>query len=491
MSKAEKRYFHLYAQMGGGKVGVPKYVRLFDLIDKQTEYDDEAVKNRGFNSTDKAFLNEKIQESLHILYLNKSSEAELKLQLSYIPRLVERQLWTELQKRLKKARQLAIEQGGFLALLDIIQWEKKIVISKGEKDIVVQLKALIKEEDEVRRQLNSELDYQNLRIEVDILRLKDVRLKKPENKVLFEQFAASPLLNSDTKVLPLKAQADYHRIKSIVHQYAGKSGQAYIHAQALISLFEDNEEFKYNNLFEYKRNLCLFSELCYLSGNYDEIPDMMDKIEAIPIKSEDSDTEVFKTVCLFGLLYALVKADREVGLKYVHKIETLWDKHAPNIGVRRQLSYFYNIMIFFSLFGEWKEADKWLEKILNFGRTNAKKDVQTAARIWKLVVGCELEPEELDNHIQRAFRYLTRNNQYGETEKHILETFRALHKSIEKKEKQQAWQRLHDYLTIRLDEQERSTHFIGMEELHLWCASKLQGLTIAELMKTQEEQGIH
>lgn len=486
MSKAEKRYFHLYAQMGGGKGGAPKYVRLFDLIDKQIEYDDEAVKKGGFNSTDKAFLNEKIQESLHILYLNKSKKAELELQLSYIPRLMERNLHTELQKRLKKARQLAEEQADFSVLLDIIQLEKKLIISKVEKDIYVKIKALIIEENKVRQQLNSTLDYQNLRIEIDILRSKDVRLTKPENKILFEQFTTSPLLDADPTSLPINAQANFHRIKCIVYQYAGKHDKAYTHAQALVALFDDNKQFKGNNLFEYKRSLCLFSELCYISGNYDEIPDMMDKIEAIPIKSEDGDTEVFKTVCLFGLLYALVKADREVGLKYIHKIETLWDKHAPNIRVRRQLSYFYNIMIFFSLFSEWKEADKWLEKILNFGRTNAKKDVQTAARIWKLVVGCELEPEELDNHIQRAFRYLTRNNQYGETEKHILEAFRGLHKSIEKKEKQQAWQKLHDYLTIRLNKQERSTHFVGMEELHLWCASKLEGLTIAELMRKRE-----
>lgn len=172
MSKAEKRYFHLYAQMGAGKGVVPKYVRLFDLIDKQTEYDDEAVKKGGFNSTDKAFLNEKIQESLHILYLNKSKEAELTLQLSYIPKLIERGLQSELQKRLKKARQLAQEQAHFSALLDIIQWEKKLTISKGEKDVQAQLKALIKEENEVRQQLNSELDYQNLRIEIDLLRSK-------------------------------------------------------------------------------------------------------------------------------------------------------------------------------------------------------------------------------------------------------------------------------------------------------------------------------
>lgn len=294
-------------------------------------------------------------------------------------------------------------------------------------------------------------------------------------------------MDADAKLLPIIARIDFYRIKSIVYQYAGKHDEAYAHAQALVALFEDDKHFKSNNLPEYKRNLCLFSELCYLSGNYDQIPTMMDKIETIPFKSDDSDAEIFKTVCLFGLLYALVKADREVGLKYVNKIETLWDKHASSIRVGRQLSYFYNIMIFFSLFDEWKEANKWLEKILNFRRTNDKKDVQTAARIWKLVVGYELEPDELDNHIQRAFRYLTRNDQYGETEKHILEAFRTLHKSIEKKEKQEAWQKLYDYLTIRLNKQERSTHSAGMEELHLWCASKLKGLTIAELM-TQEEQ---
>jgi len=292
MSKAEKRYFHLYAQMGAGKGGVPKYVRLFDLIDKQTEYDDEVVKKGNFNSTDKAFLNEKIQESLHILYLN-------------------RRLWTELQKRLKKARQLAQEQARFSALLDIIQWEKKIAISKAEKGVQAQLDALIREENEVRQQLNNELDYQNLRIKIDLIRLKDVRLTKPENKELFEQFAASPLLDVDAERLSVKARTNYHRVKSIVYQYTGKNDDAYTHAQALVALFEGNEQFKNNNLLEYKKNLCLFSELCYLSGNYSQIPHLIDRIEAIPFQSDDSDAEIFKTVCLFGLLYALVKADRE------------------------------------------------------------------------------------------------------------------------------------------------------------------------------------
>jgi len=104
MSKAEKRHFKLYAQTG--KKSPPKYVKLFDLINKQEAYDEQATRENGFKSDDKNLLMEKLLDSAHVMQLHKSADNELRLLLDYFSILEKKTIGNYWVNTLKKPSNL-------------------------------------------------------------------------------------------------------------------------------------------------------------------------------------------------------------------------------------------------------------------------------------------------------------------------------------------------------------------------------------------------
>jgi len=381
MSAAEKRHFKL--QAGSTEKGkLPKYVELFDIINRQTVSDDTVILKAGFSSADKNFLNEKIDESLHILYLGKSTNSKLKWLSESMERLFEREHWSELEKCIKKAKQLAGKHEKFLDWLQAIHWEKELLTQKKEsRNLYERYEKLLEEEAEVRRKLNEEINYKNLYTQMYMLRIKDVRLNKPENRKKFDQIANSSLLKNNTPPHSIQAQANHFQIKTIIARYNKKPDEAYTNAQSLIHVFEHNQLFRQKHITWYKHSLCLFSEVCYISEKHQHIPDIIDKIESI----EGSEREGFKMVCLHGILYAISNLNKEKGEEYISKIRQLIEEDKGNIRDGRKLSLFYNIAVFYIVFEKWKKVNEWLSKILNYKRTDDRRDLQYAARILSLM----------------------------------------------------------------------------------------------------------
>jgi len=132
MSAAEKRHFKLYASITG-KDKSPKYVELFDVLNKQTEFDGSAIEEGGFIAADKNFLQEKIDASLHVQYLGKSADSKIKWLLEGMDRLAQREHWNELRKGIKKVKQLAEKHERFADWLQALKWEKEWLSKSGER----------------------------------------------------------------------------------------------------------------------------------------------------------------------------------------------------------------------------------------------------------------------------------------------------------------------------------------------------------------------
>jgi len=341
---------------------------------------------------------------------------------------------------------------------------------------------LIEEEVEVRQKLNEVIDYANLARQLKMFRIKDVRLIKPESQKKLNQIADSPLLQNNKIPHSLEAQANYFYIKTVVARYNKKLDEAYAYAQSQINVFEDNQAFRQKHTLRYEYSLCLLSEICYISGKFLQIPDIIDKIESI---EGDSNGE-FKTVCLHGMLYATLNLDKERGDTYILKIEQLIKDDKGDIRDGRKLALFYNTVVFYSFFDEWQKVNEWLLKILTYKRTDDRRDIQYAARILSLINHYELESHDMDNHIIAVAKYLKSSQQYTETNQHIIQAFRDLYKAINRKEQHPIWQALEDFLAQKITEQNLAIRQLGLEELQIWCKAKLQNTTMAEIVRKEQ-----
>jgi len=478
MSSAEKRHFKLYTNTSRPL----RYVSLFDSLDRQTQYSKASIEKAGFTPSNCNELNEKIHEALHVLRIGKNVDSRLKLMLDGIPILLERKLKDETQKHINKTKKIAIKHDKFMALLEIVQWEKELLASVNDKNSYERYLELIDEEVLIRKRLDEEIYYSDIRRKLYLLRKKDVRLTKLENRQKFDALSNSILLNTEETPYSIDAKVNFFYAKTVVAQYKDLKEKAYLHAQSLIQIFENNVAYRNTNLLFYKNSLCLLAEMCFLFGDRQEIQSVLDKIEQIPVDS-GAETEIYNTVCFQGLLHAMQNLDEQLGMRYITSIKKLLEKDRERIRDGRQLVFFYNISVFYILLGKWKEADEWLTKIFDFKRTDDRKDIQFAGRLLKFITMFECEHDNLDNHLQAVSSYFKKHEQNTETNQYMLQIFRNLYKAVNQKERLLVWEKLNTYLIQKIKEQTLTTLQLGLEELSLWCQAKLENTTIAEIFR--------
>jgi len=475
MSMGEKRHFTLYTGIKG-KNKEPKYIKLFNYINNELDVTDKQVSNAGFKSADKNFLKEKIEESLHDLYLGKSVVSKLKWLTESMERYYNNQQWAELKKCIKKTKELAGKHQQYVDWLQAIYWEKEMLIPYPEsKQLLEKLEALIDEEEKVHSNLTEEMGYSNLKLSVNALRLKDIRLLNATNKKKFKQLMAHKLLNENIVPVSTKSKINYYELKTQAAKYAGNREKAYAMAKKMVEVFDEHPTFKLQYIDWYKKSICQLCDICAFANRMEEIPSLFELI--------GDDSQYFKMVCFHGLKYAIHNLDKGRGVAYLKKINEITEHQDHQIRAGMQLAIFYNGVVFFSLFSQWDDMHFWIQKIMTFKRTDDRRDLQYGARILSLINHFELNAENMDNQIQAVANYYIRNNQYSKINQYIVQSFRNLNRAVNRKAMIPIWKDLNQYLTAQLNQSYESTQQLGISELSIWATSKIENVDMAEVYR--------
>ncbi len=476
MTAAEKKHFKLYA--GTDKKGKPpKYVELFNLIEKRNVYDTKLVKDRGLAHYT-TFLYEKIDASLQDLSLGYRKETiekhpniRQKWLLGRLQRLYDRGLWKDLKKWIDETKQFARTHEFYLDWLEAIQWEKEwLTQDENSKRKYERYTKIVEEEKEVRQIINEEINYRNLREQVNTLRIKDPMFEDAKVKDELEKIVKSECLEEKNLPRSPKAKADFYYTKSVLSKDADESCA---YAEKAVEVFEQND-FS-DAVVAYKRCLGLLCERYTFFRRYPKVPEIIEKIKALPLESDYK----IESQYWHGLLYALNCLDREKGEEYIKDIKELLDKYDDKIRQGRQVAYFYNISVFYCLFGEWEEAHTWINKIFKSKQTDDRKDLQYGPRLVRFMIAYELD-YELDNYLQSTTKYLKKYKQ-NPTYEYIIGAFHKLNNSINQdKEKRNIFIELYQYLQhIKVDEKQSD----DMEEFYLWCKAKINNTTMIEIIQ--------
>ncbi|HET6992917.1 MAG TPA: hypothetical protein VFJ43_16395, partial [Bacteroidia bacterium] len=138
MSMSEKRHFKLYS--AGHINGDSKnYLRLFDAIDKQENYNEEEIKS-GFGEetfirhlpSEKNYLYQNLLESLNAFHKEKTFLARHANFLISIELLFNRGLFGQCMKLIRKAKAEALLNEKFSLFLVILRWETLIYINNED-----------------------------------------------------------------------------------------------------------------------------------------------------------------------------------------------------------------------------------------------------------------------------------------------------------------------------------------------------------------------
>lgn len=137
--------------------GDKNYIKLFDFIDNQTVYDEEALKEEfkeeqfiNHLSSEKNHLYKLILKSLRSYYSSESLGSVLKLEIKNVEILFNKALYKECEKVIVKAKKIARDTEKFYYWNELLFWEKKLKEEGLQEGLFEdELIAIIEEEEEV------------------------------------------------------------------------------------------------------------------------------------------------------------------------------------------------------------------------------------------------------------------------------------------------------------------------------------------------------
>jgi tetratricopeptide (TPR) repeat protein len=280
MSAAEKRYFKVHFASPQNML-----TGLFDFINNQQEYDEEAVKDylgegQGKNlKVHKAQLQELILRSLVSCHAKKSIKSQIRMLLEEAELLMDKQLLRLAENRLEKARKICLEYEEFTYLIEIAHISFYLQHIKHEKGELNKL-PLFGEVQQAIDHLQKHLIFGKLSIEVT----ESFKVRKQESfssRQLgqFRQVLESDLLKIDPAGLSFRARLSRNSLLTALYEALGMDEEQARMRWENVELFRQNPQFKEQMAFPYIGALRNYANYCFETGKYEELEEIIREAE--------------------------------------------------------------------------------------------------------------------------------------------------------------------------------------------------------------------
>jgi len=481
LNQGEKVYFSKYSRVHHAKEK-PDYLRLFEFIDTQEEYDEKAV-IKHFKSDKfikqlprkKTQLKEKIMESLSIFHADRTVETSLRKQMILLPVLYEKatqhkDLVKDYEKQVKDIKKTAEKHECFSVLIELFEWERLLIKLQDEKSkLASQTSALIVNREKYRQKLSQEIKLANTYEDVYLIIIKDANLLHPKNR----KKVASSLRDLPKNILDVsltkKAQKYYYFLKSNYARMNGEAQLAYNYAKKMVDVYDTEDINSYEKAIDYKNVLCYVLTIGMIARAKNDFITIIDKMRKS--YGELDDIRSFNTTRFQSLNCWLSILEFDKAIVIADEIEIRWDELCKVIPKRRELAFCYNIAVAYWLGEKIDNAVLWLSRILNHEKIKEGERFIYDARIIQLPIYYDYEDENLFNRIESTRRVLADRNRLFEFEKLVITHFRKLIRCPTQKESSKVLSDFYSKLLL-YKKQNSSKYIPTFEAIKLWCERK-------------------
>lgn len=495
MTKAEKRYFKIFSSRH--TIGEQNnYQLLFDAIDKQDEYDEEAIKKQFKKhafikklSIAKGRLYDAILRSLDGFHANSSIDTQLKRTLHSIEILYKRTLYDQARRVLRSAKKTAEKYQKQSSLLEIYRWEKELLVKdnyEGSDDS--DLEKLLEADKVVQKRIEvyNELWYVKSRL-FNILN-KRGKARTQEELQNFKSIIDQFLVKMEPEHFYYKSEYLYNHIYSAYYFGVGDYKNSYKYLSENVKHIETNID-----LFKEEPNVyfSVLTNIIYVGSQlkkYNEVFAYLEKLREMPKtlvinKNEDLDIKLFSSAYSIELTLYHLTGEFEKGLELIPIVEDGLKLYSDKINSVRKAYFYLNIAVLYFGTEQYNEALRWLNRLLNDIDIDNSQDIHCFAQLLNLLTHIELGNERLVPYaLKSTQRYLNTRNRVYKFETSFLNFISKVLKVNEKAELQKAYADLKVELDELAKDNFEKTAFEYFD-FHSWVESKLSDKTFKELVQ--------
>jgi len=426
LTKAEKRHFKLFTS-GSGKHS--NYVKLFDAVDKQTNYDEQLIRHQFSGQTfirqlhvTKNYLYQLILKSLSNFHNNSTVDAILREQLQAIDVLYRKELLDHCEKHINKAEKLAHQYEKNTILLEILAWKRKLLLSRNATPhIKTEVATVLQQEQNALQKIETVNRYWSY-----IINIFD------RNSGNCDTFKNDLYLTNTDHADTLQAKTLLYHIRysdKLLNQNHEGAEKA---ITQLIDLFEQHPERIREDPMAYITAINNKVALQLHRKQQATIPALLAKIRSIPKQYKLDEKHPFTVRSLLRTYNVELEMYRDthqadLGIALIKKITALLDKHRSTIPHEYTLLFNYQFAYLYFLQQNHQQSLQWLNTLAKHNIHDTREDILTFARLLTLINHFELNHiDVLKYAVDTTRRFLKKKRELHEYEKILLNFFSQL-----------------------------------------------------------------
>ena len=497
LSTAEKRYFKLFYSRGQDN-SKKKFIRLFNLIDRQQEYSEAKLlkQDKDFKPSQlsnlKAHLYGLILQSL--VNYNPTDDVEIKIRehLNYANILYNKALYEQCWRILQKAKQLAKISDKILLQFEIIEFEKKLLTNYVPSDIEESAGLIIKESENLIDAIKNTRNFQNLSLKLYAFYLQIGFIRNSKDFEIANRLLYSSLPVFDEDKLSFNEKMFLYQSFVGYYLFIQDPARAKEYAQKWLDLFENQPEMVVPKIEYYIKALNYMISAQFRLYEYDNFvasTQLFDKIESIKnLKlTYNQRLLIFKYSSVHKINRFFMIGDFTAGTEIIPVVAKELELYQSKLDTHNTTLFYYKFACMYFGDDNFNKTIFWLNKIINAKDVNIRSDIQGFARILNLISHWELENSDLlDYYIRSTYRFLKKKQDFHLYQKFILDFLRKLN-NIVPDNITSAFQDLYDNLKPLQGNPYEKRAFVYFDILS-WLEGKLKGVTNQEIIRMKAKQ---
>lgn len=492
LTKSEKRFFKLSSSLQSGK---KNYLKIFDVIDKQSEYDEEEIKrvfkNKRFVKhfpSEKNHLYKLILKSLRAYRAENTISSILQQDIKNIEILYQKALYKESNKFLQRAKKKAMEHEKFYYLYELMLWEKILLEEDYEKgEFTKDIDNLINEEREVISKLRNLAAYHILYSKINYIFRSGGYVRNQKDREIVAEISNHPLIVDKNTAMSKRATTICYYIKGYCALANSNHTDALKHFGRVKEIFDTTPLIKEDLTKRYINTISNILSSHIQLKNYDEAEQLIKEMNGLSEEkvfgSFDSKVRIFTSVNLNQLHLNSHRGRFDESVALTPTIMEGLEIFENKINKEQEVLFYYRIAYAYFCNGDFNKALFWINKVLNDNESSLRQDIYGYSRVFNLIIHYELGNLELLEYIIKStHRYLNKRQLSYQIEELVIKALKKLTKIKSAEDTNNIWKTLHSEIQ-KLSDDEYENVAMKFFNFDAWVNAKIHDTTISEVMK--------
>lgn len=488
LDKNEKGYFKKLTARYGAKTSGNDYLKLFDLLDKASEYDEAKIKKqfakagKKFNlSAQKNYLYQQIVRALRSYSSGKNSTYSLQESLLDIQNLVDKNLSNQAFELIDECITKAMQSENIEMQLQLKLVEDKLMVRYNRQFSNEQILKVKEEIKELTEQINTELVLSSLLIEMkkcDERRGTEEVVPEEEKKFL-EALLKNPVFEK-TDSLQKKGKLVAYNVQHVGNMLLKRFPVAIDYLKQMQAIYK-NIEMDANTTFNYLSNTNNLLVLSVGVHKFDEAERCLKILENNRYKDKRLEEHRKTLFSKNFILYLQEKSQYQVLRKEIIEAEKYYTESTIELSGNNNLFTCNYLGILNFGIGKFDNAMNWIQKTMAHENTTYI-NVQTYCRIIAALIHYEQHNYTLmESSLQNMNYFMKKNNFHSTYLKNISHLLSKLITLNSEKEKQLHFQKMADSVNeMNRVELKGEVSYFHTLDIAVWAKSKLNGVAYAE-----------